>query len=80
MTAAVGLPVLIAGDASELEAIATDLYRDKVRLKRIKLHLIGAGRRSPLFDTKAFARDLENLYLEMVVRQQIGDRSPILRD
>lgn len=75
---AVGLPELIAADEEAFVRIAAGLCLDRAELQRVKTHLNGRGRKSPLFDTATFTRQLEALYVEMCRRQRAGDRSPIL--
>ena len=62
---AVGLPELIARDDDEFVAIGRSLAMAPERLAALRRHLATAGRTSPLFDTRRFARDLEDLYQRM---------------
>ena len=78
---AVGLPELICDDVASYVAKAVALARDAGERSRLRAHLEGPGRASPLFDTAATTRALEAAYLEMAdqyrrqVRQLISVRT-----
>ena len=74
---AVGLPELIAGSDDEFVAIGRSLAMEPARLARLRRHLAGPGRASPLFDTRRFARDLEDLYQRMWQDHARGIRSAL---
>jgi protein O-GlcNAc transferase len=69
---AIGLPELIAGSLAEYEALALKLARDGAMLSTLKAKLHSHRSTHPLFDTQAFTRDLESLYIKMWTRQQRG--------
>ena len=62
---AVSLPELITETPQDYEALALALARDPARLKSLRARLTNRAT-TPLFDTTAFARDLEALYLRLV--------------
>jgi predicted O-linked N-acetylglucosamine transferase (SPINDLY family) len=63
---AMGAPELIAPTLAGYEALAVALAKDPARLKAIKDKLLRNRDTSPLFDTVAYTRDLEALYMRMV--------------
>ena len=65
---AVGLPELIAGTPEEYERLAVGLATDPDRLAEITQRLNRNRATSPLFDTGAYARDLECAYARMYER------------
>jgi len=73
---AVGLPELITADAAGYVQRAIALATDPGELARLKAHLAGAGRASPLFDTAATTRALEAAYLEIADQYRRGVRAP----
>jgi predicted O-linked N-acetylglucosamine transferase (SPINDLY family) len=68
---AVGLPELIADSAEAFESLAVELANDRPRLAAVRARLQEPGSH-PLFETRAFTRGLEALYLQMVDRQRAG--------
>ncbi len=76
---AAGLPELIADSFASYEACATALAHDPSALSKIKTKLIGNRTASPLFDTRAFTRNLEAAYVAMWERQQRGEEPMSLR-
>ena len=62
---AVGLPELVCDDVDAYVAKVVALARDAAERGRLRAHLEGPGRSSPLFDTAATTRALEAAYLEM---------------
>ncbi|WP_169823526.1 tetratricopeptide repeat protein [Azoarcus olearius] len=80
LLAAVGLPELIAQSGDDFVRKALRLYEDRAYLRTVKSYLLGAGRRSPLFDTAGFTRDLENLFFAMAGGHEADDRSRVLAD
>ncbi|KAI5916296.1 tetratricopeptide repeat protein [Thauera sp. 2A1] len=79
LVSAAGIPELVCSDPDAFVDCAVELYRDRERLAQIKQWLKSGGRRSALFDTARFSRDLENLYLEIYRRNLVGDRSAIIQ-
>ncbi|AUC96900.1 hypothetical protein CWS35_23585 [Bradyrhizobium sp. SK17] len=69
---AVGLPELIARDASEYEQRAIGIARDPEALKALKEKLAQNRLTKPLFDTKHFTRQIEAAYVAMHERYQAG--------
>jgi predicted O-linked N-acetylglucosamine transferase (SPINDLY family) len=65
---AVGLPELITRDLQEYESRALQLAGEPERLKELRLRLAQHRERSPLFDTGAYCKHLEDAYLGMLVR------------
>ena len=74
---AVGLPELVARDVDDYIAKTVALARDADARRRLRDHLAGPGRRSPLFDTLRTTRALEAAYLEMARQYREGVREPI---
>jgi predicted O-linked N-acetylglucosamine transferase (SPINDLY family) len=62
---AVGLPELITHSLEEYESLALRLANSPSELDAIKSRLKTNRETAPLFDTKRFARDLEDLYRQM---------------
>jgi predicted O-linked N-acetylglucosamine transferase (SPINDLY family) len=62
---AVGLPELICDDVKGYVAKIVALARDADARTRLRLHLAGPGRESPLFDTARTTRALEAAYVAM---------------
>ncbi|CAG9246722.1 tetratricopeptide repeat protein [Paraburkholderia unamae] len=78
---AVGLDELVARDLDTYFQIALGFATDTAWRARVREKLAQARRSSPLFDTVAFTRDLERLYLAIVGREvhgQAGDRTPVV--
>ena len=71
---AVGLAELITTSEAEYEALAVDLARDAERLGAIRRKLSQNLSATPLFDTAAFAREIEGLYARMHERHARGLR------
>jgi predicted O-linked N-acetylglucosamine transferase (SPINDLY family) len=71
---AAGLPELIADTDSDFESLAIALANDPDRRARLRDHLQGAGRRSPLFDTAGTTRAIERAYETMLA--QCAGRGP----
>jgi protein O-GlcNAc transferase len=69
---ALGLPELIAQDEAGYRETALALARDPARLADLRARLIQARAASPLFDTPAYVRDLEDLYRGMHARRLAG--------
>ena len=62
------LPDLVTYTISEYEQLARKLATDRQWLTNIRARVADARDRSPLFDSAAFARDLERLYVELLNR------------
>jgi predicted O-linked N-acetylglucosamine transferase (SPINDLY family) len=65
----VGLSELITYDRASYERLALELAHDPERLKKIKEKLTIAVKSSELFDTRAYAKNLESLFEGLVVGQ-----------
>jgi predicted O-linked N-acetylglucosamine transferase (SPINDLY family) len=66
---AVGLPELVTRSLAEYEALALALARDPVRLRGLRRRLEENRRRTPLFDTARFCRQLEATLLDLRARR-----------
>ncbi len=77
LSLAVGLPELVARDVDEYVEQAVALALDAGKRARLRRHLEGAGRASPLFDTERTTRSLEAAYLLMADQYRRGVREPI---
>jgi Predicted O-linked N-acetylglucosamine transferase, SPINDLY family len=64
----VGLPELVAADPDAYVALATELARDRTRLRSLRAGLRERLRASPLLDAPRFTRRLEEAYRGMWVR------------
>ena len=71
--AAAGLPELITDSLEAYEARARALACDPSALSDIRTKLIHGRTTLPLFDTRAFTRNLEAAYIAMWERQQRGE-------
>jgi len=71
LNAAVGLPALNTDSVEAYVRLLVDLSRDDARRQALRTHLQGM-RESRLFDSTAYARDLEALYLRMAERRAAG--------
>ncbi len=60
-----GMPELIARDKDEYVKIATELARDKDRLRQLRHGLRDRVVKSPLMDQQTFAKNMERAYREM---------------
>lgn len=69
---AVGLPELVAYDDATYEALVLGLMRSPARRAALRVQLREAGRRSPLFDSATFARQLGE-GLDMAWRRYLQD-------
>jgi predicted O-linked N-acetylglucosamine transferase (SPINDLY family) len=69
---AVGLPELITATAQQYEELAVELASRPQRLAGLRAKLSGDLRRTPLFNTVAFARHLEAAYARMAERARAG--------
>jgi len=65
---AAGLPELITRDLQEYESRALQLAGEPERLKELRLRWAQHREHSPLFDTRAYCKHLEDAYLGMLVR------------
>jgi predicted O-linked N-acetylglucosamine transferase (SPINDLY family) len=63
------LPELVTTSLDEYESLALRLATDRAYLDDVRSRLVSARDSAPLFDSRAFTRDLENLYVEMAGRQ-----------
>ncbi len=71
---AVGLPELVMPTVAAYVQRATELAKDRDEVARLKAHLAGPGRMSPLFDTARTTRALEAAYLTMADQHRTGLR------
>jgi protein O-GlcNAc transferase len=69
---AIGLPELITASAPDYEALAIELAQNPERLAGIRRKLASNRSTAPLFDTHAFARNIEAVYAAMHARSQAG--------
>jgi protein O-GlcNAc transferase len=69
---ALGLTELITHSQGEYEKTAIDLATDPARLALIKDKLARNRMSAPLFNTKAFTRNIEAVYTAMYQRYQAG--------
>jgi len=74
---AVGLPELVAADVDAYINLAIDLAQDVDAVSRLRMHLAGPGRESPLFDTRGTTRALESAYLAIADQHRRGMQAPI---
>ncbi|MCX7149145.1 MAG: tetratricopeptide repeat protein [Rhodocyclales bacterium] len=75
---AAGLSELVALTPEDYAATALQLYQDKARLATLRKSLVEGRASLPLFDMRAFARDLESLYCRMWQNELDGIREPIV--
>lgn len=68
----VGLSELVTQDATQYEALALSLARDRARITALRAHLERARNTTPLFDTSASTRDLERAYRLIWARHSAG--------
>ena len=68
----VGLPELVTSEWEQYEAMAIELAMNPGRLSGIRDRLDRNRLTTPLFDTQAFTRHLENAFLQMYQRYQSG--------
>ena len=68
----VELPELITTTAEEYEDLAVALVNNPTRLAAVRDHLARNRLNTPLFDSRAFVRDLEGLYTRMFERHRAG--------
>ena len=76
---AVDLPELVTETDAEYEALAVDLANKPERLNLIRQKLAANRSSSALFSGKAFARDIETAYIEMIARNERGEAPSFLR-
>jgi predicted O-linked N-acetylglucosamine transferase (SPINDLY family) len=62
-----GLSDLVSSTLDEYEKLALRLATDRNFMKDVRERLATARDRAPLFDSQRFARDLEQLYLRIVL-------------
>jgi predicted O-linked N-acetylglucosamine transferase (SPINDLY family) len=67
---AIGLPELVTTTQEQYEALAVELATNPERLGQIKQKLERNRLTQPLFDTRLFARHIENAYAQMYERYQ----------
>jgi len=77
---AVGLPELVCSDVESYVARAISLARDADARRRLREHLDGPGHASPLFDTAATTKALEQAYRAMADQYRRKVREPIRLD
>jgi predicted O-linked N-acetylglucosamine transferase (SPINDLY family) len=69
---AIGLPELVAGSSAEYEALAFDLATQPKKLGTIRRKLEEHRLTYPLFDSPRFARNIENVYTQILTRARDG--------
>jgi protein O-GlcNAc transferase len=69
---AVGLSELVTSTPDEYEEKAVKLAHDHEALANLKKHLTVHRQVAPLFDIVRYTRDLEQAYLEMIMRHEAG--------
>jgi len=69
---AAGLDELICRDMKEYEELAVELAGNPHRLRKIRTRLENSRRSNPLFDTKRWVRNVEELYWKAWVRFESG--------
>jgi predicted O-linked N-acetylglucosamine transferase (SPINDLY family) len=67
---AIGLPELVTQTQAEYEALAIELAKDQVKLQEIKDKLERNRLTTPLFDSAAFAKDIETVYSKIYEKYQ----------
>ncbi len=77
LSVTVGLPELVAADVAGYVEQAVSLALDAQARTRLRRHLLGPGRDSPLFDTERTTRALERGYLAMADQYRRGVRESI---
>jgi predicted O-linked N-acetylglucosamine transferase (SPINDLY family) len=65
---AIGLSELVTKTLTEYEALAIELAKNPVKLKRIRNTLESNRLNMPLFDTPRFVKNIESAYLKMYER------------
>jgi predicted O-linked N-acetylglucosamine transferase (SPINDLY family) len=60
-----GVPELVTYSLEEYHDLALELSNDRKRLSEIRSRIITGRETSPLFDSRRFTRNLEDLYLKM---------------
>jgi predicted O-linked N-acetylglucosamine transferase (SPINDLY family) len=71
---AIGLPELIAPDLAGYEALALRLALHPAALAALRARLASQRRIAPLFDTRRFARGMEEAFRRMARRHRAGDK------
>ncbi|WP_114639493.1 O-linked N-acetylglucosamine transferase, SPINDLY family protein [Polynucleobacter necessarius] len=69
---AAGVPELITTTDDEYVELAVNLARSPSKLDALKWRLGQAQENAPLFDSERFTRNLENLYLQMHEKSELG--------
>jgi len=69
---AVGLPELVCRDLEEYKQLAIELAGDAAKLAGLRQYLQAGRSQFPLFDTRAFACNIERAYMEMIERYDAG--------
>jgi len=72
LLAAAGLPELIAATPGDYEDLAIDLAAHPEKLQSLKTKLACNRLTAPLFDTKLYARHLEQAFKQMIARADAG--------
>ena len=66
------LPDLVTASVQEYEDLAVELARDPPRLAEVKQRLARNRLTAPLFDSRAFVRNIESAYLNIYERHRAG--------
>ena len=72
LLSAIGLPELITHDAKEHEDLAVELATNPLKMKQIQEKLSLNRLSAPLFDTALFTRGIEDAFIKIYRRHQIG--------
>jgi predicted O-linked N-acetylglucosamine transferase (SPINDLY family) len=73
MLRAMGLADLVCAGWSEYESVALALARDPARLHALQARVDANRLTTPLFDSNAYIRGLEQLYVLMLRRRRNGE-------
>jgi protein O-GlcNAc transferase len=75
---AAGMPELVTTTVEDYEALALHLATHPTELKALRAKLASYGHTQPLFDTDAFAKNLEAIYTTLWRKTQLGGASDAL--
>jgi predicted O-linked N-acetylglucosamine transferase (SPINDLY family) len=75
---AVNLPELVTTSLDQYQELILELYRDQGRLRVLRQHLNADKSALPLFDMKAFAKAMVDVFVRMSQDQTRGKKDPIL--
>lgn len=75
---AVNLPELVTTSLDQYQELILELYRDQGRLRVLRQHLNADKSALPLFDMKAFAKAMVDVFVRMSQDKNRGNKAPIL--